>query len=36
MGENGRRAIRSNLNWESEARKLYEVYDELSSSLRSP
>ncbi len=33
MGENGRRAIHANLNWDSEARKLLQVYDELASSL---
>ena len=35
MGENGRRAIQSKLNWEAEAKTLHKVYDALVPSLRS-
>ena len=35
MGENGRHAIQSKLNWESEAEVLHKVYDALVPSLRS-
>ena len=33
MGENGRRAIRDHLNWESESTKLRQVYAGISASL---
>jgi glycosyltransferase involved in cell wall biosynthesis len=34
LGDNGRRLVRSHLNWESEARKLVALYDELLGAAR--